>query len=73
MYVISVSDYYSIPRKDHVRIMKELIVNGPLQVSMHMYEDFRGYTKGIIYYIDFYVCIFFSILNTQTFNNHLTI
>lgn len=20
--------------------------NGPLQVSMHMYEDFRVYTKG---------------------------
>lgn len=28
--------------------MKDIIDNGPLQVSMHMYEDFRVYTKGYI-------------------------
>lgn len=27
--------------------MKDIIEHGPLQVSMHMYEDFRVYTRGI--------------------------
>ncbi|XP_050528093.1 cathepsin B-like cysteine proteinase 6 [Daktulosphaira vitifoliae] len=47
-YVI---DYLSLPRKHPSEIMKDLMEYGPLQVSMHMYEDFRVYTTGIYTHI----------------------
>lgn len=43
-----VHDYYSLSRQQPSKIKKDLMENGPLQVSMHMYEDFRVYTKGVI-------------------------
>lgn len=45
-----VSSYILFPRKDHEIIKKELYFNGPLQVSMHMYSDFRSHNYGIYYY-----------------------
>lgn len=49
----SVSGYTLFPRKEPDVIKKELYFNGPLQVSMHMFNDFRTYKKGIYYY--FYI------------------
>ncbi|XP_050528076.1 cathepsin B-like cysteine proteinase 6 [Daktulosphaira vitifoliae] len=42
-----VRNYELWPRKDQFGIMEALMTHGPLQVSMHLYEDFRYYTNGI--------------------------
>lgn len=66
-YIILVSDYISFPRENSVNIMRDLMDNGPLQISMHMYEDFRVYTKGnvlpyrLVYYCGTNITIFGNI------------
>lgn len=33
-------------KSNEVVIMNQLMVHGPLQVSMHLYDDFRYYKEG---------------------------
>lgn len=42
----SVVGYELWSRKDQYYLMEQLMKYGPLQVSMHIYEDFRYYKEG---------------------------
>lgn len=43
--MFSVDDFKVMSRFKQEDIMRELIKNGPLQVSFHLYEDFKEYKR----------------------------
>lgn len=45
-FVFTVNGYELWPKSNHIYIMEQLMKYGPLQVSMHIYEDFRYYKEG---------------------------
>lgn len=46
MSICLVNNYVLLPRANPDLIMKELYLNGPIQISMHFYDDLRWYEKG---------------------------
>jgi len=46
MIYFTVKGYTILPQKNDEAIMRELFLNGPIQVSMHFYDDFRWYERG---------------------------
>lgn len=44
IYILLLVDSFKLfPSKFPEDIMRDLIINGPIQVSFHLYEDFRYY------------------------------
>lgn len=43
---VSVFGYELWSQANHLHIMEQLMAYGPLQVSMHIYNDFRYYKEG---------------------------
>ncbi|XP_050526858.1 cathepsin B-like cysteine proteinase 2 [Daktulosphaira vitifoliae] len=46
-----IMDYELLPRKNHFAIMREIYANGPVQASLHFYDDLRWHSGGIYRHI----------------------
>lgn len=44
--ILTVLGYELWSQTNHLHIMEQLMLYGPLQVSMHIYNDFRYYKEG---------------------------